>query len=251
MRTIVAITTSIIIIYAVSCLYRELRALRFNFLLTEKQKSIRLSILISLVAYYLVLLFLFFSYDFLSHDRTTIEAFLLTFFYSMVTTGITRFLRKERNGEDLQLSFSHEIQRHLTWKFLKREDFEKFVDEFAQDYGGKIDVINYSAKDLTELKSTKAGTNIPFEKGTYLVKQTDEFIHDYTYHNKGPLVFSLHLHEYAEDITPLEKDIIVFTIVGGKLIKHVLKVGRTISIPANVWHAAVFPPNSPIRLKWY
>lgn len=261
------ITTMIIIsaisiilhIYAGYCITREIFLVNKGEALTENERKIHLSIMFYNLVGWIILSFwvLFLSGPEMGFYNLLIDkhGWVFLLMYAQIITSLTRYIRKRRNGKSLVLNYKSEIKRSMSFGFSKEDRFDKIVQEFikrSKSMGVKVDYIDdFDDKVIEAFKKEPKGAVLDFGFNTYLEKYSNEKIHDYIYHNNGPLVFGLHIHEhFYEEITPLEKDLQLHTFVNNKMITIIVKVNQKYVIPKTVKHGVIFTEANSIRLKW-
>tara|TARA_R110000803_G_scaffold210835_1_gene284153 strand:+ start:24506 stop:25207 length:702 start_codon:yes stop_codon:yes gene_type:complete len=227
-------------------------------LLTYNTKQVRIPILLYIFCSWIVFIIWIyyrkgFEYGF-SIEKIDQDFILFQIVFIQLSTSITRHFRKDRTGENLILNYKKEIKRSVNFSFSTDNNFEKIVKKFIEDFelsGIKIYRVDNSKEDIDSYKYLKKGEFKNFDEHSMMEKVSNIVEHNYIYHNLDPLIFGIHVHlKFAEELRPIDKDLILYLFDGGKIEKIEIKVGETYIIPKCKRHAVIFTESNRVGLKW-
>lgn len=255
---VIAIISLIIFKFGLFCIAKEIVQINKTSLEVKRTK-IHLSLLaFSFITWayllYWVLSHHGFSYGFNFHlIKENFWLFLIM--ASIYNISFSIYIRKQRLGEDLIISYSDEFRRTINFSFTKDLEFDEIVKRFSDKMKAKgleVEYITEVSKDFEHLKYLKDGEIAMFSPNTYLEKVGDAPEHNYIFHNKIPLVITFHDHLlFSEFLQPLDKPSVLYLLIDKKIKRIPLCKNDTYTIPKGVKHAMIFSLANRTTLNWY
>lgn len=254
---IIAAISILIYGYGLYCLVREVVLINKS-ILEDSRTKVHLSILFYAIITKLGFIFWIFDHEGIMYGLNTHlvneSMWLFLIMFTIFTLSITRYFRKQRQGDELLVSHSGEFKRTMSFGFSKDLEFEEIVKRFStqmKNKGLEVEYVREALEDIEHLKSLKDKEVEVFSESTFMEKVGNILKHDYIFHNKKPLVFFFHEHIFfSETVKPLDEPVVLYLLVDDKIKTIPLSINDNYTIPKGVKHAMIFSKPNRISLKW-